>query len=81
MHVTEYSRCTCKVIMKPKVIESHMLLPEQCTHFFQEKNVLIGQSVCIECVYRYMQVCRQRGFEGVRLNPPFGLQKILYTLL
>ena len=81
MHITEYSLCTCKVIMKPKVLESHMLLPKQCTPFFKEKNGLIGQSVCIECVYRYMQVRRQRGFKGVHLNPPFGLQKILYTAL
>ena len=30
------------------------------------------------CVF---QARRQGGFEGVRSNPPFGLQKILYTLL
>ena len=27
------------------------------------------------------QARRQGGFEGVRSNPPFGPQKILYTLL
>ena len=27
------------------------------------------------------QAHRQGGFEGVRANPPFGPQKILYTLL
>ena len=27
------------------------------------------------------QARRQGGFEGVRSNPPFGLQKILYTVL
>ena len=25
-----------------------------------------------------VQACRQGGFEGVRSNPPFGPQKILY---
>ena len=28
-----------------------------------------------------MQARRQGGFEGVRSNPPFGPQKIIYTLL
>ena len=28
-----------------------------------------------------MHARRQGGFEGVRSNPPFGPQKILYTLL
>ena len=28
-----------------------------------------------------LQARRQGGFEGVRSNPPFGPQKILYTLL
>ena len=25
MHITEYSLCTCKVIMKPKVLVSHVI--------------------------------------------------------
>ena len=34
-------------------------------------NVMIG----------YLQARRQGGFEGVRANPPFDVQKILYTPL
>ena len=33
------------------------------------------------CLFWHVLARRQGGFEGVRSNPPFGLQKILYTAL
>ena len=48
--------------------------PEECTRPQAEWNITIPRVVI-------SQARRQGGFEGIRSNPPFGFQKILYAPL
>ena len=55
------------------------VLVEEANPSFRRKDVC--SIVMAEHIIIVAQARRQGGFEGVRSNPPFGPQKILYTLL